>query len=436
MNRVGSSLLLIVLSTLLFSSCAAIESESQETGKTKRIATPNPPENSDHGYLLADSRIPRLESCQEWEGFWNLEGPAVSFIAASQYSAEEIAVSTQIYLKNRHLDTDRDGVLCFFENEAKPSSQETRENSSANAESDQVSVKREPWMLAAIDVRESMGTDQNEPHPIDFASSPNVVPSHANTVRRGVDFALRTWAPFIESNRPLAMTVVHPDDKRWFLKRWEALGRDNTGSFWWDLAKANGGGAVGTTEAGIPNMYFMTSESYVPPDGPVDYYVHEVAHFFQALTAGANKRDSFPCWYFEGTATFVGFSMTYPDDEDRTIAEFAFSRIERAKVLMEFYGANGGLTEKRLSRDVLNFPEGDPTCQHEFPQFGYNLGMFVTEKFIIDFGFDAFVEMTKEMGKANLPKAFNLVTKVDYIGWVEGELLPYLSQTLAKEAIK
>jgi hypothetical protein len=45
---------------------------------------------------------------------------SVSFEVASAYDEPELAVSTQIYLKNKHLDNDKDGVVCFFENESKP----------------------------------------------------------------------------------------------------------------------------------------------------------------------------------------------------------------------------------------------------------------------------------------------------------------------------
>ena len=58
------------------------------------VEAPQSAENSDHGYLLEDARIPRFETCQEWEGFWDLEGPAVGFAAAAVYENLEIAVSS------------------------------------------------------------------------------------------------------------------------------------------------------------------------------------------------------------------------------------------------------------------------------------------------------------------------------------------------------
>ena len=228
------------------------------------------------------------------------------------------------------------------------------------------------------------------------------------------------------------MTVVHPDDKEWFLKRWRELGRDNTGEFWWGLAEGGGGGAVGWTSDGIPNMYFMTSAAYPPPKGPIDYYVHEVTHFFQTLNLGVVGEESAPCWYAEGSANFIGWSMAYPNDLERTLDQLDFFRKERAGILMEFYDANGGLTEKRLEFDVLNSPAADvgPTCQHEFPQFGYNLGAFVSEKLIIDFGFEGFINMSKLMRENSLPQAFRIANGVDYETWVRNDLFPNLIATI------
>ncbi len=424
----AASAVSVAATLLLVSQPETVPSEVavQEEKKTKTLANgviaPFPGENSKHGYLLEPNRIPRLETCEEWDEFWVYAGPAVSFEVAEKYFEPLMAVSTQIYDVNQHLDEDLDGVVCFFENAEKPLA-----NKDPNKNQEPQNLA---WQEAVLEVRAVINSESTRNYPLDFAVSPNVVESHAKTIRNGVEQALRFWGPFIDSDRPLAMTVVHPKDKEWFLKRWEKLGRDNTGEFWWDLAVPNGGGAVGWTPAGIPNMYFMAAEQYPPPRGPVDYYVHEVTHFFQTVTFGASGESIAPCWYGEGTANFIGFSMTYTNDVDRTLEEFASTRVDRAQILMRFYDANGGLTEKRLIRDILNFPKGDETCQHKEPAFGYNLGMFVAEKLIIDFGFQAFIDLTREMDKANMANAFKAATGADYEGWVKEEVIPYLQREL------
>ena len=139
-------------------------------------------------------------------------------------------------------------------------------------------------------------------------------------------------------------------------------------------------------------MYFMASADYPPPSGSVDYYVHEVAHFFESLTVEGVRTPDAPCWLIEGPATFIGFAMTYPDDLERTISQLTYERTTRAKGLVSYYSNGAGLSDGTLREDIVNFPKNDDRCQHSGPQLGYNLGMFVAERFIADFGFQAFVD--------------------------------------------
>ena len=122
---------LVLVSLILLSGCSVspenekdkplddeLQSEAGNSTSATRIASgleiPPVPENSDHGYLLDDNRIPIIKTCQEWQEFWMGGGPAISFAIADEYSTLfEIEVSTQIYLKNQHLDPAGIGVICF-----------------------------------------------------------------------------------------------------------------------------------------------------------------------------------------------------------------------------------------------------------------------------------------------------------------------------------
>ena len=103
-----------VVLTLLVAGCASPETEVTLAG-SGNFVIPNPAENSDHGYLLEDDRIPSITTCEEWEEFWVFEGPAVSFAVAESAENDEIAVSTEIYLKNSVLDKNQDGIICYLE---------------------------------------------------------------------------------------------------------------------------------------------------------------------------------------------------------------------------------------------------------------------------------------------------------------------------------
>lgn len=107
---------------LLLGSCAsaqlALEEENPtevpESQEVRTVEIPSTPENSRHGYLLDDDRIPSISSCAEWNKFWDGAGPAASFAIAEKYpELEGLEVSTQIYLKNESLDPDQNGILCY-----------------------------------------------------------------------------------------------------------------------------------------------------------------------------------------------------------------------------------------------------------------------------------------------------------------------------------
>lgn len=88
-------------------------SNSSQGEEVDQVLTPDPYENSNHGYLLEDNRIPRLYSCEEWEEFWFGLGPAISFDAADKSGVSGVEVSTEIYLKNKHLDENGNGIVCL-----------------------------------------------------------------------------------------------------------------------------------------------------------------------------------------------------------------------------------------------------------------------------------------------------------------------------------
>ena len=107
----------LLLLTIVVAGCSQPQSdlELQDSTYSSTYQVPTIPENSNHGYLLEDNRIPTIYSCEEWVVFWDQLGPAVSFEVANEFPSSVIAVSTEIFLKNRHLDSDGDGVICFLE---------------------------------------------------------------------------------------------------------------------------------------------------------------------------------------------------------------------------------------------------------------------------------------------------------------------------------
>ena len=84
-----------------------------EAAEVIEVSVPDEPENSDHGYRNLDpDRIPSFGKCETFLGWWRRGPVAVSFAARDALGLQDIAVSTQVYLRNQELDEDYDGVIC------------------------------------------------------------------------------------------------------------------------------------------------------------------------------------------------------------------------------------------------------------------------------------------------------------------------------------
>jgi hypothetical protein len=408
----------MTLVALVISGCSAPVPEEaavpevEMTALENGVMAPVTPQNVLHGWSTEENQLLRFETCDEWDYWWVYEGPAVSTVAAADSGFPGMTISTEHYIKNQHLDEDKDGVLCFFENREKP----TPESGSMQ------------WLKAFDAVWNSLESGTASEENLDFAASPNALPEDTNIIREGVEMALGAWSPFLNLDKPLSVTVVHPDDKEWFLDRWESLGRGGVHDGWFDDFSEFGGGAAGANPDGSISMYFMTGEEFTPPSGALDFYYHEVTHVFESQWR-FELTGPIPCWTVEGPASFFGFSKTFPSDRNISSSVLAAMRVDRADFLARHFEANGGLTQESLQEAVLNGMNSDDSCQFGAPFFGYTLGLFVAEKFLIDFGMEGFTALTEQGGqtsKVALQNAFKSAVDTDYEKWVSEELTPYL----------
>lgn len=417
-NRALACATSLAIVALVVSGCSSQASETSGTPEVEMMALENgvmapvAPQNKLHGWSTEENQLLRFEDCDEWDYWWVYEGPAVSTAAAEGSGFPGMTISTEHYIKNQHLDEDKDGVLCFFENREKP----TPESGSMQ------------WLKAFNAVWSSLESGKSSEEGLDFAASPNALPEDINIIREGVAMALGAWSPYLDLDKPLAVTVVHPEDKDWFLERWESLGRGGVAENWFDDFSEYGGGAAGQNPDGSVSMYFMTAEAFTPPTGVYDFYYHEVTHVFESQW-NAPPKGPISCWTAEGPASFFGFSKADPSDRDVSSAVFAAMRVDRADYLARYFEANEGLSEESILEAVLNGLNNDDGCQFGAPYFGYTLGLFVVEKFLIDFGMEGFVSLNQEGMQASkevLATSFKQAVGSDYEKWVSEDLTPYL----------
>ena len=408
----------LAIVALVASGCSNQVSETasipdvEMTALENGVMSPVIPQNKLHGWSTAEDQLLRFENCDEWDYWWVYEGPAVSTVAAEGSGFPGMTISTEHYVNNQHLDEDQDGILCFFENREKP----TPESGSMQ------------WLKAFDAVWSSLDSGKPSEESLDFASSPNALPEDTNIIRDGVEMALGAWSPYLNLEKPLYVTVVHPEDKDWFLERWEAIGGGGVHDGWFDDVSGTGGGAVGRNPDGAISMYFMTAEAFTPPTGVFDFYYHEVTHVFESQW---NPPPTGPisCWTVEGPASFFGFSKADPSNREVSSSVLAAMRVDRADYLARYFEANGGLSEESIQEAVLNGMNSDDSCQFGAPYFGYTLGLFVAEKFLVDFGMDGFIALNKQkmqVSKSELPTSFKKAFGSEYEEWVSKNLTPYL----------
>ena len=403
---------------LVASGCSSPVSETaaipdfETTALENGVLAPVTPQNKLHGWSTEENQLLRFENCDEWDYWWVYEGPAVSTLAAEGSGFPGMTISTEHYIKNQHLDEDKDGVLCFFENREKP----TPESGSLQ------------WLKAFDAVWSSLASGKPSEESLDFASSPNALPDDTNIIREGVEMALGAWSTYLSLDKPLFVTVVHPEDKDWFLDRWESIGGGGVHDNWFDDVSSTGGGAVGRNPDGAISMYFMTAEAFTPPSGVFDFYYHEVTHVFESQW-NSPPTGPISCWTVEGPASFFGFSKADPSNREVSSSVLAAMRVDRADFLARYFEANGGLSEESIQDAVLNGMNSDDSCQFGAPYFGYTLGLFVAEKFLVDFGMDGFVALNKQemqVSKSELSTSFEKALGSEYEEWVSKNLVPYL----------
>lgn len=109
-------------------------------------------------------------------------------------------------------------------------------------------VEIEPWIKVFQIVRSYRVSSVSSQTSLDFQATPTFPGTTAANIRFGVLTALNFWSQFEILNGSLPVSLYTEDDYDWYMARWIALGRDNTGPNLWE--RSRGGGAVGWNSEG------------------------------------------------------------------------------------------------------------------------------------------------------------------------------------------
>lgn len=386
----------------------------QEEPEEEQLEIPMPGENSDHGYLVEVSRIPRVDNCDQWMDFWMYAGPALSFQVAAQHpEIADLHVSTQIYLANKHLDEDLDGILCSdSDGQLVGPPQDVVEKVVRDIRS-----FRETPALASIDID------------LDTFAGPGVPGDVFEHYVAMVERASIFWAQF-NSGASLvkSVTVVANEEKREFDQRRDELGMGSWGDDMWRRS-GGGGGTVGTNDEGYSQVFFRLGPQ--GGDKPYDDYAyHEITHSYQDLFDTFDPVTGGPCWFGEGYAKVVGHANTFIDDR-RNLKMYREQRENDIVTLRGYFSLQDGNLSAQLS-EVLRYTHSHRQCNTEEPLFGYRLGWLVSEAWVEEFGFAKTVDFMKGVEGGAFESHFEVEFGIAMDEWLETRAKTYVLEALTR----
>jgi len=210
----------------------------------------------------------------------------------------------------------------------------------------------------------------------------------------GLNRAIDLWAPYFQ---PAKFQVVYAmdGDEDWLETKSGELGLSSMlppGQTWrmWMKRYNPCAGAMAESVNNIPTFVQCLGRPYsggVKQTGP-----HEYTHLFQIHYGGTNMR-RIP-WYTEGSASYFGWTLGfYPTDSNLG---------ERSSWLSSLYGnlsaeAKTDFQSKDLQKFKNRLKMLTPSSDQSIANTSYWVGGLATEVLVALYGFDKFVEFTKNI---------------------------------------
>ena len=223
---------------------------------------------------------------------------------------------------------------------------------------------------------------------------PNVLQARANQEIAGLERAVDLWAPYFLPNK-FHVVYATDGDEDWLETKSSELGFGSMvppGQTWrmWMKRYNPCAGAVAGSGNNIPTFVQCLGRPYsggVKQTGP-----HEYTHLFQIHYGGTNI-NRIP-WYTEGSASYFGWTLGfYPTDSNLG---------ERSSWISSLYGnLSAEVKSDFQSKDLQKFKNRlrvlTPSLDQSIANTSYWVGGLATEVLVALYGFDKFVEFTKNI---------------------------------------
>ncbi len=224
----------------------------------------------------------------------------------------------------------------------------------------------------------------------------NVVQARVSQEIAGLERAIDFWAPYFQPNK-FQVVYVMGGDEEWLETKSSELGlssmlmlpRGDTWSMW---MKKQNPCAVATAGSGkgVPTFVQCLGRPY--EGGTRQTGPHEYTHLFQDYYGGTNHK-RIP-WYTEGSAIYFGWTLGfYPTDSNFNDRSNWFKSL--------YFNMNNESKDDFISKDMQRFKNRmkmlTPGSFDSVNRTSYWVGGLATEVLVALYGFDKFVEFTKNI---------------------------------------
>jgi len=235
-------------------------------------------------------------------------------------------------------------------------------------------------------------------------AGPNVKQSRVDQEMLGIKKAISLWSPYFLPDK-FQIVYVNLGDENWLEQKSTELGLVSMlppGETWREQFRRHKDCpfAMAGSANGVPTFIQCLGYTFNKSAGQVQTGPHEYTHLFQQKYNGVNIS-----WYAEGSASFFGWTLGYhpyaPTSSLRSnhLRDLWWQSPERVK---------SDFRSKDLTRFKSIMGEISGRNTRETANISYWVGALATEMLLALYGFDKFVEWTKNMqNEKDISKVLN-----------------------------
>jgi hypothetical protein len=311
-------------------------------------------------------------------------------------------VDAKVYLANKKLDVDKDGIACEKVKTASGNSAQPNPNSPADAGF--ASIDKNSWKVAQAAVLSAVAAGNNTVA-ISYQVGPALPQARLETRKAALENAAKLWSKWFS---PISVEAIYwsENDAVWaedkLLKSWNY--RTNLQQIA-NGEKGNCGSAGANGDPRVVSFHECVGSNLENVPSSVQTTPHEYTHLFQNQYGGCARYD----WYCEGGAAYFGSTIGNTNDGDGS------KRLAQLRTWSGTLGANRALVasgdKATVVRLLTEWQGGSHT--RDAIAGSYFLGNLATEVLVAAKGVETWANFTIAMAnesdfEANFKKHYGI----------------------------